>query len=276
MNNDDNDCSLSLPADGAARFYGALSGDVADVRDGRIQVVIKGNSGEIWIPMTDGKVPIKSESAKNSKIKSSSAQTKKDEGASDVKKFSDETAEVIKTAEVFEKEAKKTAENDLNDCKDEKAFEALKAELEDKLTQALRLQAEMKEKLSESNDKLAQALRLQAETEKSRDELTERLAQAEKELEELKKAGAEKEQEAAKKAGAEKEQEEAKKAEAGKAKDSSERFTMKSYEDGIIAGLQEAIIAIMEKNGYVTDQMRRDVYNNTYHDSLITWIKSFR
>ena len=50
----------------------------------------------------------------------------------------------------------------------------------------------------------------------------------------------------------------------------------KSYSDGIIAGLQEAIIAIMEKNGPVTDQMRRDVYNNTYHDSLITWIKSFR
>ncbi len=49
-----------------------------------------------------------------------------------------------------------------------------------------------------------------------------------------------------------------------------------SYEDGIIAGLQEAIIAIMEKNGPVTDQMRRDVYNNTHHDSLITWVKSFR
>ena len=49
-----------------------------------------------------------------------------------------------------------------------------------------------------------------------------------------------------------------------------------SYSEGIIAGLQEAIIAIMEKNGPVTDQMRRDVYNNTHHDSLITWIKSFR
>nr|WP_297704798.1 alpha-amylase family glycosyl hydrolase [uncultured Butyrivibrio sp.] len=48
-----------------------------------------------------------------------------------------------------------------------------------------------------------------------------------------------------------------------------------SYEDGVIAGLQEAILAIMEKNGNVTDQMRRDVYNNVYHDSLINWIKSF-
>jgi glycosidase len=50
----------------------------------------------------------------------------------------------------------------------------------------------------------------------------------------------------------------------------------KSYEDGVIAGLQQAVIALMERNGYVTDQMRQDVYNNVYHDSLINWIKSFR
>lgn len=49
-----------------------------------------------------------------------------------------------------------------------------------------------------------------------------------------------------------------------------------AFEKGKIAGLQEAILAIMEKNGPVTDQMRRDVENNVYHDSLVTWIKSFR
>jgi hypothetical protein len=49
-----------------------------------------------------------------------------------------------------------------------------------------------------------------------------------------------------------------------------------AFEKGRIAGLQEAILAIMEKNGNVTDQMRRDVADNVYHDSLITWIKSFR
>lgn len=47
------------------------------------------------------------------------------------------------------------------------------------------------------------------------------------------------------------------------------------FEKGRIAGLQEAIIAIMEKKGPVTDQMRRDVHNNTHHDSLINWVKSF-
>ena len=47
------------------------------------------------------------------------------------------------------------------------------------------------------------------------------------------------------------------------------------FEHGKIVGLQEAILAIMETKGFVTDQMRQDVWNNTHHDSLITWIKSF-
>ena len=48
-----------------------------------------------------------------------------------------------------------------------------------------------------------------------------------------------------------------------------------AFERGRIAGLQEAILAIMSKNGSVTDQMRRDVEANVYHDSLINWVKSF-
>lgn len=50
----------------------------------------------------------------------------------------------------------------------------------------------------------------------------------------------------------------------------------KTYEEGKIAGLQEAILAIMEKNGAVTEQMRNDVFAQTNHDSLINWVKSFR
>lgn len=51
--------------------------------------------------------------------------------------------------------------------------------------------------------------------------------------------------------------------------------SQKTYEDGKTAGLQEAIIAIMESKGPVTDQMRKDVYNQTHYPSLINWIKSF-
>lgn len=47
------------------------------------------------------------------------------------------------------------------------------------------------------------------------------------------------------------------------------------FERGKIAGLQEAILAIMSKHGAITDQMRKDVTDNVYYDSLINWIKSF-
>lgn len=48
-----------------------------------------------------------------------------------------------------------------------------------------------------------------------------------------------------------------------------------AFERGKIAGLQEAVLARMEKNGFVTDQMRKEVADNVYHDSLVNWIKSF-
>ena len=57
---------------------------------------------------------------------------------------------------------------------------------------------------------------------------------------------------------------------------STQTAVSEDFARGKIAGLQEAILAIMEKNGPVTDQMRRDVEANVYHDSLIAWIKSFR
>ena len=47
------------------------------------------------------------------------------------------------------------------------------------------------------------------------------------------------------------------------------------YAAGRIAGLQQAILAMMEKNGYVTDRMRQDVADNTNEGSLINWVKSF-
>ena len=50
----------------------------------------------------------------------------------------------------------------------------------------------------------------------------------------------------------------------------------KAFEEGKIAGLQEAILARMERNGYVTEQMRNDVRNQTHIPSLINWIKSFQ
>ena len=40
--------------------------------------------------------------------------------------------------------------------------------------------------------------------------------------------------------------------------------------------LQQAILAKMANNGPVTDQMKKTVYDNIWHDSLVNWLKSFR
>ena len=49
----------------------------------------------------------------------------------------------------------------------------------------------------------------------------------------------------------------------------------KSYEDMTIEELQAAILERMRQNGPVTEQMKKDVFENVYHNSLVTWIKSF-
>jgi hypothetical protein len=50
----------------------------------------------------------------------------------------------------------------------------------------------------------------------------------------------------------------------------------KPYEEMSVEELQAAIILKMKKNGPVTDQMRKTVFDNVYHDSLVNWVKSFR
>ena len=49
-----------------------------------------------------------------------------------------------------------------------------------------------------------------------------------------------------------------------------------SYEEMTVEELQYCIIEKMKKNGPVTDQMRKTVVENVYHDSLVNWVKSFR
>ncbi len=51
--------------------------------------------------------------------------------------------------------------------------------------------------------------------------------------------------------------------------------TNKSYEEMTVEELQEAILEKMRRNGPVTEQMRRDVMENVYHNSLVTWVRSF-
>ena len=49
----------------------------------------------------------------------------------------------------------------------------------------------------------------------------------------------------------------------------------KTFEEMTVEELQQAILEKMRRNGPVTKQMKKDVYENIYHNSLVTWVKSF-
>ncbi len=49
----------------------------------------------------------------------------------------------------------------------------------------------------------------------------------------------------------------------------------KPFEEMTVEELQETILERMKRNGPVTEQMKKDVLENVYHNSLVTWVKSF-
>ncbi|MDO4744188.1 MAG: alpha-amylase, partial [Clostridia bacterium] len=48
----------------------------------------------------------------------------------------------------------------------------------------------------------------------------------------------------------------------------------KFFEEMTVEELQDAILERMKCNGPVTEQMKKDVLENIYHNSLVTWMKS--
>ena len=50
----------------------------------------------------------------------------------------------------------------------------------------------------------------------------------------------------------------------------------KSFEEMSVEELQTEILERMAQRGPVTEQMKNDVVNNIWHDSLVNWVKSFR
>ena len=51
VNNDDNDASMNVPAGNTSEYVGTLTGQHVKVQDGRINVTVRGNFGEIWVPV---------------------------------------------------------------------------------------------------------------------------------------------------------------------------------------------------------------------------------
>lgn len=182
VNNDDSDYVMTLPAGNAPVYKGALSKEKISVDNGKIVVNIKANSGEIWLPVSEGNM-------------------EEPETPAEIQKA------VIEGPAVALTEAQ--------------AISEIPSEVPEK--------TEIPETSTE----------VQKET-----EVPETSTEVQKET--------------------------------APPETSIEAQLKDSFEKGRIAGLQEAILAIMEKNGPITDQMRRDVAANIYHDSLINWVKSFR
>lgn len=193
VNNDDNAAGMNLPAGNTAAYIGALSGKRAEVQEGRINVTIPANSGEIWIPeeQMKGETPVPAAIPKSVKP--------------DVVMTKEEVADIA---------AEDSKDPDL-------------------------LKAETAEKSVESNAEAAINTTIASEdSETVKTDLT---------------------------------KEESKEAKAPVKPDWS-----KSPEEMTVAELQAAILAKMAGNGPITDQMKKTVDDNIWHDSLVNWLKSFR
>lgn len=253
VNNDDSDYVMTLPAGNAAQYKGALSGERVSVCNGQIVVNIKRNSGDIWLPVPEGAEEAPEKQPQESVRKKTAK--------------ADETPKAVEVPKADE--APKAVEAP-------KADETPKADEAPKAVEAPKTPAAAKEnppvkklKKSKFDDEYWWKVPETDETDAASDEAP--AAEADPEAKAPANAPA---------AGID-----AKTPDVAPAADTDAKAPdvapaadndTEDFKKGRIAGLQEAILAIMEKNGPVTDQMRRDVMENTHHDSLIRWIKSFR
>ena len=184
VNNDDNAADMSLPAGNCAEYIGTLTGRKVPVQDGRINVTVAANSGEIWVPAGEMPeyIPVKTETA-------------------DIEKVQEETEETTSTQ--TESPAQKT------------------------ITAAAKAEDIQPQKTADTSATSA---------ENSFPENTEAAVEKEKTV---------------------------------------NVDLNKSPEDMTVDELQQAILAKMAGNGPVTDQMKKTVYDNIWHDSLVNWLKSF-
>lgn len=237
VNNDDSDYVMTLPAGNAAEYIGTLTGQRVSVAGGHIAVNVKANSGEIWVP-SNGEW---------------TEETGKAEGEALQETPAEETAE--RKAACEDKTVAITPDS-AGTADSESTVDS--ADAADSAGTASSVDAAYSAGSASSVDAAYSASSA---------------------------GGADAADSAGTAGGAdvtdtadikEEAPEEKPTLLSADGRSAAEEALKKVFEEGKIAGLQEAILAIMEKNGPVTDQMRRDVSQNVYHDSLIAWVKSFR
>lgn len=189
VNNDDNAADMSLPAGNCAEYIGTLKGRKVPVQDGRINVTVAANSGEIWVPAGEMPeyIPVKTETADIEKVQEETEETTSTQTESPAQKTITATEETA-AAKAEDIQPQKTADTSATSA--ENSFpENTEAAVEKEKTVIVDLN--------------------------------------------------------------------------------------KSPEDMTVDELQQAILAKMAGNGPVTDQMKKTVYDNIWHDSLVNWLKSF-
>ncbi len=238
VNNDDSDYVMTLPAGNAAEYIGMLTGQRVSVDGGHIAVNVKANSGEIWVPSNgDWTKDTPDKALEEEASKEAAAERHGQTVAKDTAQGAGQSGDAGEAAP-------KISPNAGHKTHGEEAQwqEAAQGGNHDDMAEETRCGSPTIESVQEEHENKA------AGTESGIVSEAEGKAAAGYTTAPGLADGAAVAQEALKKV----------------------------FEEGKIAGLQEAILAIMEKNGPVTDQMRRDVTENVYHDSLITWVKSFR
>ncbi len=258
VNNDDSDYVMTLPAGNVAEYIGALSGQRVSVVNGNIVVNVKANYGDIWVPYEEYMWACEEENKQNAaNLEDMNTDAQNENTENEVAEVSDE---------IFEAEIEGVAELEISDDGEEDGNTEENAMTEeqvasiDNLVEDESFFVDEDEVVEDDDAKESDTEEYEEEAEAAEESHTENADNSQMEAVVAKETVAE-----------EKEQQ----VSGPTAMELAKAAYEKAFEEGRIAGLQEAIIARMERNGYVTDQMRNDVYNQTHILSLINWIKSF-
>lgn len=241
VNNDDNPATLQVDALGAQAYEGALTGQVALAQNGQVALPTDACSGDIWRPV---------EAANNAAAAAAQAQADADAqaaamAAADAQRLADD--QWATQAQAFS-QAQRAADDQR--AQDQAQADALKAARE-----AAEKAAAQAEKRALGEDLLARVCDAVA---------AEAVAAVSAEGSEA--------------AGDKKTSNDT----AAQGRAATPQLTMdfflgkeKPYEEMSVQELQLSVLAQMAMRGEVTSQMRKDVAENVYHDSLVNWAKSF-
>ena len=246
VNNDDNPATLQVDALGAQAYEGALTGQVVLAQNGQVALPTDACSGDIWRPV---------EAANSAAAAAAQAQADADAqaaamAAADAQRQVDD--QWAAQAQAFS-QAQRAADDQR--AQDQAQADALKAAREAAEKAAAQEAAAQAEKRALEEDLLARV----------------RDAVAAEAVAAVSAEGSEA-------AGEKKTPNDT----AAQGRAATPQLTMdfflgkeKPYEEMSVQELQLSVLAQMAMRGEVTSQMRKDVAENVYHDSLVRWAKSF-